>query len=142
MTDLRNLEDTDVLIYPQPPLSVVDTARIPVGEDSTRRLTAPPPPPLQALRLADAHPHQTGEIPAWPTGAEAAVAGRPTAPPASGARHALTERVGIYPVVRPTPRPHVVARQRADRRDRRARLASVLVLAVLAATVVLLAVAS
>jgi hypothetical protein len=141
MTDLISPEDTDVLIYSQPRLSVVDTARIPVGEDATRRLTAPPPPPLQALRLGESHPHETGEIPAWPTGAELVVAGRPTAPAAPGARHALTGRVGIYPVVRPSPRPHVVARQRADRRDRRARAASVLVLAVLAATVLVLAVA-
>lgn len=58
-------------------------------------------------------------------------------------RHALNERVGLYPVVRPTvPLQSGVRAERraAARRERRARVASVSLLALLAAVVLALAV--
>jgi hypothetical protein len=102
MTDLLMPEDTgDIaetrVIFHQ----TVDTAVIRLAEGPTRRLTAPPPPPLQALRLANAHPHETGEIPAWPTGAELAVAGRPTHPePSRPAGYRGTRRMPHSPAPR------------------------------------------
>lgn len=62
----------------------------------------------------------------------------------SGARHALTGRVGLYPVVRPSLPLNGgfrAERRAAERRARRARVASLLVLTLLVAAVVLLAVA-
>lgn len=66
----------------------------------------------------------------------------PPTPLPSPGRHALTERVGLYPVVRPTMPLHSgirAERRAAARRDRRARWATVLLLAALVATVALLA---
>lgn len=124
-----NPADTGDILAPE----ILDTAVLDLG-DGTRRMP-------DYLAVAPISP-----IPRGHTDRHAAIVipetigiYPPPSPPPG--RHALTERVGLHPVVRPKPRPHVVARQRADRRDRRARAASVLVLAVLAATVVLLAVA-
>lgn len=67
----------------------------------------------------------------------------PRAEVSSGARHALTGRVGLYPVVRPSLPLNGgfrAERRAAERRARRARRASWSVLAVLVAVVLVLAV--
>jgi hypothetical protein len=122
--------DTGEILAPE----ILDTAVLDLG-NGTRRM----PPYLAVYPISPIPRGHTDQHAAIVIPETIGIYPPPAAPPG---RHALTERVGLHPVVRPTPRPHVVARQRADRRDRRARLASVLVLAVLAATVVLLAVAS
>lgn len=103
MTDLLTPGDTGELRLAETRVifhQTADTAVINL-DGPTRRLTAPPPPPLQALRLADAHPHETGEIPAWPTGAELAVAGRPTHPePSRPAGYRGTRRMAEPPAPR------------------------------------------
>lgn len=63
---------------------VVDTAVLDLGQ-TTRNLSthARRFPPIQALRLADAHPNaaiDTGELPLWPTGAEVVALQEPGQP--------------------------------------------------------------
>lgn len=140
MTDLISPEDTGEMSIAETRVifhQTADTAVIDLGDGTRRMPNYLATAPISPIPRGDIY--QSGDIKVPDT-----IGIYPPFPLAPGhGRHALAERVGLYPVVRPSLplRSGIRAERRAAaRRDRRARVASVSLLTLLAAAVLALAV--